>query len=92
MSLGGLVFFALFVLVEVGGYLAIRRRWGAPVLVTALCIFGGIVTMFLFGLGQGNVFEHAALVGLLIGGGIATIMSLMALYFHAQEARSTAAD
>lgn len=89
MSIAGFLFFAFFVLVVVGCYLAIRRGFAPPKLTAIAGIIGGVVAMSLFSLAQGNIPTHAVLVGLLVGGGISTVMNLMALYFHAQETTAT---
>jgi len=90
MSLGSLIFFAAFVAILFAAYLAIRQRRRAPGLVAFGAVLGGIISMTAFGLAQGNVFIHALLVGLLMGGGFSVAAMIMAFYFQGDEMRKSA--
>lgn len=81
------LFFLLFAVVLVLTYLAIRRRWGPPVLISLFGVIGGIVTMTLMGLAQGNTFVQALFAGLLVGGLFSLGALAMAWYFKTSEAR-----
>lgn len=87
MSPVSLLFFFLFAGVLFFMYLGVRRRLAPLWLVGSLGVLGGALAMTLFGLSQGNVFQHALLVGLLIGGGLSIVTLATALYFQAQELR-----
>lgn len=87
MSLGSLVFFSLFVGILFGAYLAIRRNTQRPALVGFGAILASIISMFAFSLSQGNVFEHALMVGIGMGGLFSVVTIALAIYFHSQELR-----
>jgi len=90
MSLGALIFFAVFVAILFAAYLAIRQRRSSPGLVAFGAVLGGIVSMTAFSLAQGNIFAHALLVGLLMGGGFSAAALAMACYFQGNELREAA--
>jgi hypothetical protein len=91
MSLGSLFFFLLFIAVIVFSYVGLRRAWAAPTRISAACVAGCMITMFGFALSQeGVVFLHAALVGLIVGGGFGIATLAVALYFQGNEMRENA--
>lgn len=87
MSAGALLFFFLFVATIVSSYVALRRRLASPTLIGAGCVFGSIVLMMLFSLANGNVFLHALVVGVLVGGAFGVATLAVALYFQGDEMR-----
>jgi hypothetical protein len=87
MSPVSLLFFFLFAGVLFFMYLGVRRRFAPLSLVGVGGVLGSVLAMTLFGLAQGNVFQHALLVGLLVGGGLSVVTLATALYFQAQELR-----
>jgi hypothetical protein len=89
MSPLALVFFALFVVVMLGVYLSVRRRIAPPGAVAAGGVLGGVITMTLFSLAQGNMLAHAVLVGLLMGGGFSAAVLALAWYFLGNELRAS---
>lgn len=82
------VFFVIFVLIVLGVYLSIRRRWVAPSLTAVLGLVGGILAMMLFALAQGNIFLQALVVGVLLGGSMIIATLAIAMYFQGNEVRS----
>jgi hypothetical protein len=88
MSPLALVFFALFGAVVIGVYISVRRRMAAPGAIATGGVLGGVVTMTLFSLAQGNILAHALLVGLLVGGGLSAAALAIAWYFLGNELRS----
>jgi len=81
------LFYALFALVLLLTYMAIRRRWGPPALVSIFGVIAGIVTMTLMGLAQGNTLAQALFAGFLVGGLFSLGALAMAWYFKTSEAR-----
>lgn len=82
------VFFAIFALVMLGGYLAARRRLTQPILIVILMASGGFLSMFLVSLSSGNAPPHALFVGLIVGLAFTTILLLMAYSFDRRERRA----
>jgi MFS family permease len=87
MTIVALFFFTLFVGTIFASYIALRRRLAQPTLVGAGCAAGCIVSMMLFALANGNIFTHALLVGLVVGGAFAAATMAVALYFQGAELR-----
>lgn len=87
MTIGALFFFVLFVVTIFASYIALRRRLARPVVIGAACAAGSIISMMLFALANGNVFLHALLVGLIVGGAFAGATMAVALYFQGSEIR-----
>lgn len=92
MSVGALVFFILFAATIVFSYVALRRQLAKPALIGAACVFGCIVFMMLFALSSGNVFLHALLVGVVVGGAFGVATLAVALYFQGNEMRQKASQ
>jgi Na+/H+-translocating membrane pyrophosphatase len=72
-------------------YIAIRRRWGSPILSGGLGVIASIVVMTLLGLAQNNTTIQAIVAGLLVGGLFSGGTLAMAYYFHVNEQRRNAA-
>lgn len=85
-----MLFFAIFAIILVAMYIAIRRRLASPTIISAAGVFGSIVSMTLFGLAQGNLFAHALTVGFLIGGLFSGATLIIAFYFQGNELRQKA--
>lgn len=80
-----LVFFALFALVIVGMYIALRRGMGKPSVIAAGGVFASITSMTLCLLsGTDVVLVNALLIGVLMGGGFAFTALAAAWYFGRQ--------
>ena len=79
--------FIIFGLVLFVMYIAIRRLWGSPVLVTAIGVLLSIVLMTLNGLVQGNSIFQAIFAGLLVGGLFSGGVVIMAWYFTNNQRR-----
>lgn len=73
-----------------GMYIAIRRRWGSPVLTAGIGVAASIVIMTLLGLAQNNTVYQALFAGLLVGGLFSGGTLAMAYYFHVNEQRRSA--
>lgn len=82
------IFFALFALVLLGMYLAIRRQWAAPGMVAGAGVLLSIVFMTLMSLSQGNAVLQAVVVGILLGGLFGGATLAIAWYFHSSEMRA----
>ncbi|XWX04432.1 hypothetical protein VZO05_02520 [Aggregatilineales bacterium SYSU G02658] len=87
MTIGALFFFVLFTATIFASYIALRRKLARPALIGAGCAAGCIIFMMLFALANGNVFPHALLVGLVVGGAFAAATMAVALYFQGSELR-----
>lgn len=84
-----LLFFALFALVIIGMYIALRRGTGKPSVVAAGGVFASITAMTLCLLsGTDVVLVNALLIGVLMGGGFAFVALAAAWYFGRQEMRT----
>lgn len=77
-----LIFFALFAVILVWMYLALRRGWMTPGFVVGAGTAGSIITMLLMSVSQGNQILHAVVNGVVLGSvfslatfGIATFFS-----------------
>ncbi|MBL8131677.1 MAG: hypothetical protein JNL42_07445 [Anaerolineae bacterium] len=79
--------YLVFALVLFGMYLAIRRRWLSPVIVSAVGIVVSVILMTLVGAAQGNNAYQALFAGFLVGGLFSIGTLAMALYFVRSEAR-----
>lgn len=85
------VFFAVFGLVMLGGYIAARRRLTQPLIIAILMGSGGFLSMFLVSLSSGNNSLHALFVGALVGLSFTIILLLMAYSFGRRERRASPA-
>lgn len=84
-----LLFFALFALVIIGMYIALRRSMGKPSVVAGGGVFASITAMTLCLLsGTDVVLVNALLIGVLMGGGFAFAALAAAWYFGRQEMRT----
>ncbi|MBK8020682.1 MAG: hypothetical protein IPK19_04435 [Chloroflexi bacterium] len=77
----------VFALVLFVMYLAIRRRWLSPVVVSAVGVLLSIVLMTLVGAAQGNNAYQALFAGVLVGGLFSISTLAMAYYFVRAEER-----
>lgn len=80
-----LPFFVGFVLVLVGMYLAIRRRWTSPGVTAGIGVMLSIILWMLFSLAQNTVILHAVFNGVLFGGIFSGATLAMAWYFQSSE-------
>ena len=87
-----IIFYAIFALILVWMYLAIRRRWVAPGFAAAVGIIGSVISMLLMSVSQGNTALHAIVVGLLVGGFFSGATLATAWYFHLRDLRSHYGD
>lgn len=92
MSAISLVFFGLFGIIIFGMYVGIRRQWARTSVLAAGGVFGSVMSMMMFSLGQGNVFLQALFVGLLVGGAFSVGALAIALYFQGQALRQESVD
>ena len=83
-----LLLFILFALLLFAMYVAIRRRWGPPIVVAALGIVSSIVVMTLNGLARQSTLNQALAAGLLVGGLFSIGVLAMAYYFTTNEQRA----
>lgn len=90
MNAAALPFFGLFVLVLVGMYLAIRRKWASPGIVAGIGVMFSIVLWMLFSLAQNTVLLHAVFNGVLFGGVFSGATLAMAWYFQSSESNKGA--
>lgn len=82
-----MLLFVLFAVILFAMYIAVRRRWGSPVLVGAIGFIVSIVVMTLNSLAQGNDIYRAIFSGLLIGGLFSIGVLAMAWYFNTNDER-----
>lgn len=88
MTATALLFFALFAVIIVTMYLALRRGWGKPSRVGAIGMVGSIITMTLVMASEPDVSLTRALVmGVLVGAGISGATLIMGWYFQRSEHR-----
>lgn len=82
------LFFAVFALILIWMYLAIRRRWGRPATVAGVGIFGAVIAMMMVSLTQqDNSPIQALFVGIVIGGLFSGATLIVAWYFSSNETR-----
>ena len=81
------IFFAMFAVILVGMYLAIRREWAPTGLVTGLGVIGSIIAMLIVSLSQGNAMFQAIVVSLGIGMVFSLATVAVAIFFHSNELR-----
>lgn len=82
------MFFLVFALVLLLMYLAIRRGWAAPGLISGVGVLASIVAMVLYSLAQGNSILQAVVVGIVVGALFSGAVLAIAWYFHNNEIRS----
>jgi ABC-type Fe3+-siderophore transport system permease subunit len=82
MTSGSLVFFALFALVQVGMYVAIRRGWLRLFIAGPGGALFSIVLMTLFSVAQGAGTPLAVLTGVVIGGLFSAASIAIAAFFQ----------
>lgn len=87
MSIGALIFFALFAALMVAAYLGIRRQWLSPTIIAAVAVVGGIALMTMFSLAQGNSLIQAIIVGILLGAVFSIAVLAIAWYFQGNDLR-----
>jgi ABC-type Fe3+-siderophore transport system permease subunit len=86
------ILFAVFALVLVGLYLAIRREWLRPGIAAGGGVALSIVLMALISLAQNNPPIQAVIVGIVLGTIFSGATLAVAWYFHSQERHSYAAQ
>lgn len=85
MNAGGLLFFALFAMAQVGMYLSIRREWFSPVVTAGGGVLISVILSSLMSIAARNSLAQAFTVGLLLGGLISGLTLAIAWYFHKNE-------
>jgi drug/metabolite transporter (DMT)-like permease len=85
MQSGALILFAVFALVLVGIYMAIRRAWFPPGITSTVGVVVCMILMVMISLAQQNSPLQAVVVGVLLGGVFSGATLAAAWYFHAQE-------
>jgi hypothetical protein len=88
MQGSAILFFFLFTIVLVITYLAIRRQWFGPVMVSVGSVIASIIAMTLFSLAQGNGVFQAIVVGIVVGFVFSGATLAIAWYFHSGELRA----
>ncbi|MCB9456088.1 MAG: hypothetical protein H6671_08885 [Anaerolineaceae bacterium] len=86
------ILFAVFALVLVGLYLAIRREWLRPGLTAGIGVALSIILMALISLAQNNPPIQAVIVGVVLGAAFSGATLAVAWYFHSQERRASFAQ
>jgi uncharacterized membrane protein len=81
------IFFAIFAVILVGIYLAVRRRWASPGVIAVVGVLASIIDMVLISLAQGNSVFQAAVVGIVVGAIFSGATLAVAWYFHTNEVR-----
>jgi len=81
------MFYAIFVVILVVTYLAIRREWLSTGIVAGLSVVGSVISMLLVSLSQGNAMFQAIVVSLGMGIVFSLATVAMALFFHTNEMR-----
>ena len=81
------IFFALFALILVITYLAIRREWAQTGIIAGLSLAGSIIAMLLVSFSQGNAVFQAIVVSLIMGALFSLATVAIALFFHTNEMR-----
>ena len=84
---GAVTFLALFAIVTLLTYLAIRRRWLSTTLSALLGGAANIIFFVLFSLAQGNAFSRALVVGAFLGLIFTGMTVAIAGYFNGNAAR-----
>jgi hypothetical protein len=88
MSAPALIFFFLFVIVIVFTYIALRRNMFPRRPLIIGCVSGSILALTVMSLLQGAIFIQALLTGVVLGAVFSASTVVIALYFHANEART----
>jgi hypothetical protein len=88
MSIPALIFFFLFVLVIVFTYIALRREMFPRRPLIVGCVSGSILALTIMTLAQNASFIQAILTGVVLGAIFSASVVVIALYFHANEART----
>ncbi|MFZ4828651.1 MAG: hypothetical protein ACOYLB_14975 [Phototrophicaceae bacterium] len=78
------ILYVLFLVVQLGTYLAIRRQLLPLNLIAGVGIFASIVLVMLIGLVQGSVGLQAFLVGMVLGALLNALTLGTAWYFQRQ--------
>lgn len=81
------MYFALFALILVVMYLAIRREWASPTLIGAGGVLGSVVAMMMVSLSEGNAIFQAMIVSVGIGVVFSLATLAIATFFHTSEVR-----
>jgi hypothetical protein len=84
--------FIIFGLILFVMYVAIRRRWLSPILVSAAGVLASVIVMTLSSLAQGNIWLQALVVGLMVGGLFSGGTLAMAFYFQRSESHPPGDD
>ncbi len=87
MTQTGMLLFAVFGLVLLGMYVAIRRRWLSPTLIASVGVGASIVIMTLIGMAQGNHIYQALFAGFMVGGLFSVGTLAVASFFSSSERR-----
>ena len=87
MQGSALLFFAIFAIILVGMYLAVRREWLPISIVAGGGVFGSIVSMMMMSFAQGNSVVQAILVSVILGSVFSIGTLAIAVYFHNNEMR-----
>lgn len=87
-----IIFFAIFAIILVVSYLAIRREWFPTGAVAAISVLGSVIAMLLVSLSQGNTMFQAIVVALGMGSVFSLATIAIAMFFHTNELRDQRAQ
>jgi hypothetical protein len=83
-----LIFYALFALVVIWIYLAVRRGWTSPGFILGAGTAGTIITILLMSVSQGNEALHAVVNGIVVGSIFSLGTFALATYFSRRERKT----
>lgn len=83
-----LIFYALFALVVIWIYLAVRRGWTSSGFILGAGTAGTIITILLMSISQGNEALHAVVNGIVVGSVFSLATFGIATYFSRREGKA----
>lgn len=86
-SIGGLLFFFLFCVIQVITYVVVRRRLLPSAVMGLISVVGGIISITLMALAQETNIYQAVFAGIVVGLPLSGGTLAMALYFLRSEQR-----
>lgn len=83
------LFFAVFALILVAMYLAVRREWASTGAIGIIGVLASVTAMMMVSLSEGNSIFQALIVSIGMGAVFSLSTLAIAMFFHSNELRDS---